>query len=131
MKPDTRTARQLFQADVRYLVPLYQRSYVWEEEDQWQPLWEDIEVILDHRLNGGDDNFSHFLGAIVLEQPIQTPGTIPTYTVIDGQQRLTTFQLVLAAARTVVTEVGAAKDAALLAKDSQRWRRRCRSCGSQ
>ncbi|BCB86616.1 DUF262 domain-containing protein [Phytohabitans suffuscus] len=116
MKPDTRTARELFQADVRYLVPLYQRSYVWQEEDQWQPLWEDIEVILDHRLNGGDDNFSHFLGAIVLEQPIHTPGTIPTYTVIDGQQRLTTLQLVLAAAGTVAAEVGAARDAALLAK---------------
>src|SRR5687768_10195662 len=116
MKPDTRTARELFQADVRYLVPLYQRPYVWKEDQQWQPLWEDIEVVLDHRLNGGDDNFSHFLGAIVLEQQLHTPGTIPTYTVIDGQQRLTTLQLVLAAASKVAADAGAAKDSALLAR---------------
>jgi hypothetical protein len=116
MKPDTRTARELFQADVRYLVPLYQRSYVWDEARQWQPLWEDIEVILDHRLSGGDDSFSHFLGAIVLEQQLQTPGAIPTYTVIDGQQRLTTLQILLAAASRVAADSGADKDGKLLAR---------------
>lgn len=116
MKPETRTARELFQADVRYLVPLYQRPYVWDEERQWQPLWEDVEVVLDHRLAGGDDGVSHFLGAIVLEQQLHSPGTIPTYTVIDGQQRLTTLQIVLAAARSVAIGAGAGRDARLLGK---------------
>ena len=116
MKPDTRTVRELFQADVRYLVPLYQRPYVWDEERQWQPLWEDIEVVLDHRLGGGDDSVSHFLGAIVLEQQLHSPGTIPTYTVIDGQQRLTTLQIVLAAARRVAIEAGASRDGKILGR---------------
>jgi uncharacterized protein with ParB-like and HNH nuclease domain len=42
MKPETRTVTELFERDVRYVVPLYQRPYVWNEEDQWEPLWEDI-----------------------------------------------------------------------------------------
>jgi Protein of unknown function DUF262/Protein of unknown function (DUF1524) len=114
VKPDTRTVRELFQADVRYTVPLYQRPYVWNADQQWQPLWEDIEVILEHRLDGGDGAVTHFLGAIVLEQQLHTPGTIPLYTIIDGQQRLTTLQLVLGAASRVAARAGAAKEAAIL-----------------
>ncbi len=116
MKPETRTVNELFERDVRYVVPLYQRPYVWDEEHQWEPLWEDIAVLLDHEL--GSDNTSasqsHFLGAIVLEQETQAPGKIPVYTVIDGQQRLTTLQLVLAAARTAAGELSAEEDAGLL-----------------
>ena len=32
----------LFDKPIRYVVPLYQRPYVWEKEKQWKPLWEDI-----------------------------------------------------------------------------------------
>jgi hypothetical protein len=116
MKPDTRTVRELFQSDVRYVVPLYQRAYVWSAERQWHPLWEDIEAVLEHRLRGGADGFSHFLGAIVLEQQLHAPGAIPVFTVIDGQQRLTTLQLVVGAASKVAADVGAAKEAAILRK---------------
>lgn len=115
VKPDTRTVKQLFELDVRYVVPLYQRPYVWNEERQWQPLWEDIEAILEHQLNGGStDGFSHFLGAIVLEQELLAPGSIPRFIVIDGQQRLTTLQIVLAAASNVAEHVGIDKEAAIL-----------------
>jgi hypothetical protein len=116
VKPDTRTVRQLFELDVRYVVPRYQRPYVWDAERQWQPLWEDVEVILEHRLNGSgaDDDFSHFLGAIVLEQELQSPGSIPVFTIIDGQQRLATLQLLLGAACMVALKAGAEKEAAIL-----------------
>ena len=49
MKPETRTVTQLFGLDVRYVVPLFQRPYVWEQEKQWDPLWDDIVTLLDHR----------------------------------------------------------------------------------
>jgi hypothetical protein len=104
MKPATRTVMELFEQSVRYVVPLYQRPYVWTEEKQWEPLWEDIRVLLEHQLDTAahppqqDGLWSHFLGAIVLEQETVAPGSIPEYTVIDGQQRLTTLQIVLAAA---------------------------------
>jgi len=115
VKPDTRTVKELFERDVRYVVPLYQRPYVWDAERQWQPLWEDIETILEERLNGGGDaSYSHFLGAIVLDQVIHAPGAIPLYTVIDGQQRLTTLQLLLAAATNMAYDAGSEKEAAIL-----------------
>src|SRR5438552_1656990 len=103
VKPETRTITQLFELDVRYVVPLYQRPYVWDRDDQWEPLWDDIHALIEHQLNGnwGADGWSHFLGAIVLEQETQAPGSIPVYTVIDGQQRLTTLQILLAAAARV------------------------------
>jgi hypothetical protein len=115
MKPDTHTVQQLFERDVRYIVPLYQRPYVWDEEHQWAPLWDDITALLDHQ-EGGDSSglWSHFLGAIVLDQEQTAPGQIPRFTVIDGQQRLTTLQLLVAAAASAVADVGAENDAALL-----------------
>lgn len=117
MKPETRTVTELFERDVRYVVPLYQRPYVWNEADQWEPLWEDILVLLDHqsgRLPSPNGHWSHFLGAIVLDQETQAPGTIPVYTVIDGQQRLTTLQILLAAAGNAAAANGAENDAEVL-----------------
>lgn len=115
MRPDKHTVQQLFERDVRYIVPLYQRPYVWDEDHQWAPLWDDITALLQHQ-EGGDLSglWSHFLGAIVVEQDRTVPGQIPRFTVIDGQQRLTTLQLIVAAAAKAVAEAGAENDAALL-----------------
>jgi hypothetical protein len=114
VKPDTRTVTQLFELAVRYVVPLYQRPYVWKEEDQWEPLWGDVVTLLEHQTNGDGQHYSHFMGAIVLDQITQAPGKIPIYTVIDGQQRLTTLQIVLAAASNVAAEFGADRDAEII-----------------
>jgi hypothetical protein len=115
MRPDKHTVQQLFERDVRYIVPLYQRPYVWDEDHQWAPLWDDITALLQHQ-EGGDLSglWSHFLGAIVVEQDKTVPGQIPRFTVIDGQQRLTTLQLLVAAAAKAVAGAGAENDAALL-----------------
>ena len=115
MKPDTRTVIDLFERDVRFVVPLYQRPYVWDEEHQWALLWEDIRVLLDHRIShDAVGAYSHFLGAIVVEQETPVPGEIPLFTVIDGQQRLTTLQIILAAAVNVSLKHGQADVAGLL-----------------
>lgn len=115
MKPDTHTVQQLFERDVRYIVPLYQRPYVWDEEHQWAPLWDDVAALLSHQESGDTSGlWSHFLGAIVLDQAKTLPGQIPQYTVIDGQQRLTTLQLLVAAAAGALAEAGAENDAELL-----------------
>lgn len=77
MKPDTHTVQQLFERDVRYVVPLYQRPYVWNKDEQWEPLWEDLLALLQHQESQGtSDLWSHFLGAIVLEQERTVPGQI-------------------------------------------------------
>lgn len=114
MKTEPRTVNQLFELDVRYVVPLYQRPYVWDKGEQWEPLWDDIVALLEHQLTLDDVHFSHFLGAIVLDQTTQTPGSIPQYTVIDGQQRLTTLQIVLAAAAAAADEYAETQEGEIL-----------------
>jgi hypothetical protein len=115
MKPDTHTVQQLFERDVRYIVPLYQRPYVWSEERQWAPLWDDISALLQHQENGDTSGlWSHFLGAIVLESVEPVPGRIPRFGVIDGQQRLTTLQLLVGAGARALADVAAENDSALL-----------------
>ncbi|WP_197078089.1 DUF262 domain-containing protein [Gordonia sihwensis] len=114
MKPETHTVQQLFERDVRYIVPLYQRPYVWTEDEQLAPLWDDVSALLGHQESGDASFPTHFLGAIVLDQEPTAPGKIPQYTVIDGQQRLTTMQLLIAAAANAMSMAGADDDAALL-----------------
>lgn len=115
LKPSTHNVQQLFEQAVRYTVPLYQRPYVWDEEHQWAPLWDDVMTLLDRQASDGlSSTWTHFLGALVLEQEKTMPGEIPQFIVIDGQQRLTTLQLLLAATADALAEVGAADDSALL-----------------
>ena len=95
MRSDDITVQQLFQDRRQYMVPFYQRSYVWTRSDQWEQLWEDIRVKAEARLIGGKTT-PHFLGAIVLD-PQKKYGLIgvDTLHIIDGQQRLATLQFVL------------------------------------
>lgn len=108
MKTNTLSFRDLLQQDIRLLVPLYQRPYVWNEKEQWEPLWDDIRAIAEDLFH---DRFRrpHFLGAIVLEQVSTGTGEIQKRLVIDGQQRLTTSQVVLEAFHDVCHELGADK----------------------
>lgn len=134
MEAETRTLTQLFQLDVRYVIPLYQRPYVWTREKQWEPLWEDIEVVAEHVFVEGASSSSpsHFLGAIVIQQEDNAPGTPPRFLVIDGQQRLTTLQILLNAAARCADDLDCADEAQLirrlvyndplLAKDQDRFK---------
>ena len=108
MKADTVDLAAIFGKPVHYLVPLYQRPYVWTREDQWEPLWQDVVAVAERLLDDtpANDAIPHFLGAVVLEQALVPSGMIEARTVIDGQQRLTTLQLLIAAARSLAIERG-------------------------
>ena len=96
----------VFERKVRLEVPLFQRQYVWEREVQWEPLWEDISRKFSQQLDGAVDSPPHFLGAMVLDLK-QTPIThVERRQIIDGQQRLTTFQIFLAAFRDFAAAEG-------------------------
>lgn len=97
MDSRTFTIQQIFQDRRQYRVPFYQRPYVWNRDDQWGRLWEDIRDKADARLQGGKA-FPHFMGAVVLE-PQKKVGLlgVERHHIIDGQQRLTTLQYVLTA----------------------------------
>ncbi len=114
MKSEPRTVNELFETAVRYVVPLYQRPYVWNEKDQWQPLWDDLVSLVDNLGVRTGHYVDHFMGAIVLQHETPIPGEIPEFTVIDGQQRLTTLQLLLSAAARVARTRGFEQDAEIL-----------------
>lgn len=95
MKSDDITIQQLFQDRRQYMVPFYQRAYVWTLANQWEQLWEDIRAKAETRLLGSKIT-PHFLGAVVLDpQPRVGLIGVDTLHIIDGQQRLTTLQFVL------------------------------------
>lgn len=96
MKSENPTLKKLFEGEKVYRVPLYQRLYVWNEADQWAPLWEDIAGIATS-LADTPEVTPHFFGAIVLKIDGITPEESSVWRVIDGQQRLTTMQFVIAA----------------------------------
>ncbi len=91
------TIHKLFSIDVQYEVPRYQRRYVWNETN-WHALWEDILSQLEGP-EFGNDSKGHFTGNIVTN-PIST-GRLSRFEVIDGQQRLTTFQIIFCVIRDI------------------------------
>jgi hypothetical protein len=103
----THTLQNVFVRPVRYVVPLYQRPYVWERETHWEPLIDDVLRLTEERLAGQAGDTPHFMGAIVLELLHTPTATLESRQIIDGQQRLTTIQLLLKAARDVAGELGA------------------------
>ena len=110
-----------FSKDVQYKVPRYQRRYVWDKTN-WDTLWEDIlfqlgleldseknrervfkertqhEDKLDLALENKDSG--HFTGLLVT-RPTNLDEDLDRYEVIDGQQRLTTFQIILCVIRDI------------------------------
>ena len=104
MKATAVSLLALFETKMQLEVPLFQRQYVWQREKHWEPLWEDIERKFTDYLDGRKDAPIHFLGAMVLDLK-QTPAThVSKRQVIDGQQRLTTFQIFLSAFRDFCNE---------------------------
>lgn len=93
--------RNLFDSERQFVIPLFQRHYVWDREEQWEPLWEDMKEKSDQRLKGQGEVFTHFTGAIVIQLKQTHTDEVEKYEIIDGQQRLTTFQIILCALRDV------------------------------
>jgi hypothetical protein len=115
MQARTLTPVAIFGYHVRYVVPLFQRPYVWTREDQWLPLWEDVQAVAERLLSSSSNSVPpHFLGAIVLDHSPNPTGFIAAKSVIDGQQRLTTLQLLLDAAQFVAGKFGRDIDAKAL-----------------
>lgn len=89
---DTRFTR-LFEGPKQFIVPVFQRDYSWGTKHCLQ-LWKDI-----IRAGSSENVKAHFIGSIVYIAAEDTSATITRWLVIDGQQRLTTLALLLAALR--------------------------------
>lgn len=106
MKTDVVTPMQIFNLPQHFVVPLFQRPYVWEEEHQWYPLWTDVRRVADLRISEPYREAYHFLGAVVLQAQEGAVHVVQARNVIDGQQRLTTLQILMDAASAVLDEAG-------------------------
>lgn len=108
MKVDPYNLQDLFFNRERYEIPPFQRAYIWNHEEQWGPLWEDVQNKAEQCLEAPPQNppSAHFLGAVVLQQQWGQASRLTTRIVVDGQQRLTTLQLLLDAVQEVFQERG-------------------------
>ncbi|WP_243794290.1 DUF262 domain-containing protein [Saccharopolyspora gloriosae] len=102
METLVRTPQDIFYLPQHLVVPLFQRPYVWTEENQWEPLWQDLRRLAELRLDNPNSAATHFLGAVVLQAQENLTGTLQPRLVIDGQQRLTTLQLLMDATAAVL-----------------------------
>jgi len=90
------------QKSCQLIIPIYQRTYSWTLK-QCDQLWRDI-------LRAGRDPevTGHFLGSVVyVEKGLYNVSSIPQLLVIDGQQRLTTVSLLIAALSRAIEGVDA------------------------
>ena len=107
MEPRKSSTTDFFEGERVFVVPKYQRMYVWNLEDQWEPLWLDIVEIADELYRDARERNkdkvnpaiveSHFMGAVVLKKGGIVFDDAQEWKIIDGQQRTTTIQLLMAA----------------------------------
>lgn len=102
MHAEDRCLSVVFEASAHLQVPLFQRPYVWKEEENWEPLWESFSEAYQRRIHG-ESKRPHFLGSIVLDQTNIPTGEVTVRQIIDGQQRLSTLQILMAAMRDLAS----------------------------
>lgn len=100
MKANELTLQDLLIAPNQFVIPLFQRYYVWERAN-WQRLWDDLNGLLE-----ADAPKEHFMGSLVCLSGSHEPGKVPQYMVIDGQQRLMTFGILLSVLRDEARKQG-------------------------
>ena len=86
--------QKIFSPDFWFVVPEYQRPYVWQE-DNVQELIEDLYYAFENK-----PNHEYFLGALVLKRTKELQ--FNEYELLDGQQRLTTLCLMIAVLRDLI-----------------------------
>lgn len=79
----------LGQSNVQFVVPIYQRVYSWQRP-QLRELWDDL-------MAAGRSGRSHFIGTIFYSLEPSHHDGVEQYDIIDGQQRMTTLTLMIAA----------------------------------
>jgi uncharacterized protein with ParB-like and HNH nuclease domain len=90
------TLHELLEGARQYKMPPFQRKYSWDEKN-WNMLWEDLIVIYN-----GEIESDYFMGTIVTKPMLGSASGVSPFIVIDGQQRLITITILLAAIRNLL-----------------------------
>jgi uncharacterized protein with ParB-like and HNH nuclease domain len=102
MKAEKSSVWDLYNGAKQYVVPLFQRPYVWSRA-QWEQLWSDITEQYDLQRGKLREKIpDRFLGSIVVVREYEK--NLDKYTIIDGQQRVTTISIILAVIRAFAKE---------------------------
>lgn len=96
------TIKSLFSGSDKYLIPIYQRNYEWEDKQIIQL----IEDIKDYYLE--EENKQYYIGTLVVN-PRNDRGEL-FYETIDGQQRLTTFNLLICALKALAKQLNLSEE---------------------
>jgi uncharacterized protein with ParB-like and HNH nuclease domain/predicted transport protein len=92
MKATAANFLSLIKGPKQFVIPIYQRTYSWQIA-QCSKLLSDIV-----RISNDSTTPGHFIGSVVyFQESIHTLSDVPQLLVIDGQQRLTTITLLIAA----------------------------------
>ncbi len=91
---------KIMNGTTQFVVPVFQRDYRWSES-QCEQLWKDILQIAEDKTAR-----QHFLGSVVYVSTGDTAATFTRWLLIDGQQRVTTITLLLAALRDHLLATG-------------------------
>ena len=96
MKADSLQMVKVFRSgsDVQYVLPHFQREYAWEK-DEWNTFLKDVFGI--YEVYDEERPPEHFLGSLVVISEGTQARSFPVFLLVDGQQRLTTFSLFIAA----------------------------------
>src|SRR5258706_7369040 len=97
MKASETHLGKILEGTNQFVVPLFQRPYTWDEH-RWQALWADLVELCEDEVESVKTK-PHFLGSIVTVPTRSVPEGVTKFLLIDGQQRLTTLQVLLAALR--------------------------------
>ena len=84
LEPENKSLSEIMSNSKSYVIPRFQRDYSWEHTNL-EELWQDIEQMLESKIQ-------HFMGYLVFQTDDGQ-----SFQVIDGQQRLTTISLLIAA----------------------------------
>ncbi|OHB98001.1 MAG: hypothetical protein A2W74_02565 [Planctomycetes bacterium RIFCSPLOWO2_12_38_17] len=129
---NNRTFEELFTNPISFEIPFFQRAYSWERQ-QWKQLIDDIweQIIMDvfEQISNKNDReeltmeklekhlfeHEHYFGAIVVLEKTNSDPALKSFSVIDGQQRITTIYLLIALAVQLL------KEKANLSEKSQKY----------
>ena len=98
-----KSTRKVFSDSPRFVVPRYQREYSWQSQQVEQLLWDIDDIELIHRSKSNiTPKGNHFIGLLVfIDEKDQNGDQI--FSVVDGQQRLSTFLLIAAVAKDIIS----------------------------
>lgn len=107
-RPLDKTVRKIFDGDNTYMIPNFQREFSWEKKN-YKDFLNDLLTSMSIEFQDSDgliiENSDYFFGTILLVGNESNPKVEEPYIVVDGQQRLTTMTIFIAALKSLIEKV--------------------------